>query len=174
MPAVARGRTRARRRSLGAAMVEATVVVPVLVVCFGAMMFAGGARFIKLGQQQKAREGALTYAMSGCQHGGLLEQSPREAPSLRDRSADVDPIEAANTGHSGTNALVRDAVEETVERIDGDFGAANGAPTPKAWSWTGGSAVEITARSYYFCNENDEGSWDAFSFAEEHVRAFLR
>ena len=169
-----RRRSRSRIRSRGAAMVEAAVVMPVLVTCFGAMMYAGGARYVKLGQQQRAREGSLTYAMSGCDQGGLQERA-RGLPSLRGQNMDVDPREAADTGDHGTNATLRDAIEATVDPVDVELIAASGAPPPVDWNWNGGGSVAITARSYYLCNERGEDDgMDTFAFARERMGMFLR
>ena len=172
------GRRRAQR---GAAMVEAAVVMPVLVTCFGALWYAGGARYQKQAQQQRAREAVLTFATNACQGGGGFAGGGGAGLPPIGSHGGTD-ASSAGRGASGRTAGALDgAASGALGDVDTAFGTAAGSPPPVTWSWdrgrgygaNAGASVSITARSFYFCNEKGYAAWDFFGYAVSVVRTFL-
>ena len=172
-----------RRRQRGAAMVEAAVVMPVLITCFGAMWYAGGARYQKQAQQQRAREAVLTYATNACQGGvGSAFAAPGNAglPAIGSHGG-ADPSGAGNGASGRTASALDGATSGALGDVDTSFGTGAGSPPAVTWSWDrgrgygarAGESVSITARSFYFCNEKGYAAWDFFGYAVSVVRMFL-
>jgi hypothetical protein len=63
-------RSRRRRRSLGAALAESAVVLPVLVIFFGLSSYIAKLYQTKQLKQTAGRSQAMGYAAHGCQGGG--------------------------------------------------------------------------------------------------------
>jgi hypothetical protein len=164
-------------------MVEAVIVLPVLVTCLGAMMYAGGARYQKQAQQQRAREGVLTYATNACKSGGIAEGGGSGEPSLRERSPSVDPERLAIPNKRAYEA-VQAATDLTIVPRDEPFGAAVGGPPDKPWTWAWGrgpgaipddKALALSGHSFYLCNEDPRpSSLDTLLLARKRAPEFLR
>ena len=173
---------RSRRAQRGAAMVEAAVVMPVLITCFGAMWYAGGARYQKQAQQQRARQTVLTYATNACQGGGegFAGAGNGGLPPIGSHGG-ADPTGATRGSGGKTASALRGAASGALGDVDTEFGTAAGTAPAVTWSWdrgrgygaNAGATVSITARSFYFCNEKGYGAWDFFGYAVSVVRMFL-
>jgi hypothetical protein len=127
-------------------MIEAVVVLPVLITCWGVMMFAGGARYHKQLTQQKARSAIFTYATSGCD-GNLVDANGTNGPTL--------PSITSQAGKPGDNAgAASGAANDTTQGHDAFFTISG--DTSSSWTWDSGyvhAAAPISGHSFYFCNE---------------------
>ena len=103
-------RSRARRATRGAALVEAAVVIPVMLVFAGLTMFSYRSYEMKVDKQMGTRAGILYYASHSCE--GDLPAGT--VPPLKE-SADPggDPLPAGNATDPS--------------RLGGDKGSADGA-----------------------------------------------
>jgi hypothetical protein len=169
-------RMRARRHARGAALVEAAVVIPVMLVFVGCIMFAHRSYAAKMDKQMGARAGILYYASHNCEG-----DVPAGATPAVKQSADPggDPL----PGGAATDP----------SRLGGDKGSADGAAAGMEKSWSlvkahpadtpvFGSAVNdrktvplnrtITAQSEVACNEKAfPNKWSAaFEFLGRFVK----
>lgn len=146
-------RSRASRR--GAALVEAAVVIPVMLVFLGCIMFADRSYEMKLDRQMGTRAGILYYASHNCE--GDVPEGIN--PPSRD------------TGDSGTGALPSGNATDP-NRLGGDNAPGAAAGLERSWNTAHagpqstpvyGSAVQdrtrvflnrtIYAESQVACNE---------------------
>jgi hypothetical protein len=101
---------RSRRHARGAALVEAAVVVPVMLVFAGCIMFAHRSYAAKMDKQMGTRAGILYYASHNCE-GDLPEGT---VPAVKQSA---DPGTGDVPGGPATNP----------SRLAGDQGSAQGA-----------------------------------------------
>jgi hypothetical protein len=84
-------RMRARARSRGAALVEAAIVLPVMVIFLGVMQFAYAASSVTMETQRAAGRDALYVASHGCSDGTAVPSgSDLTAPAPAPRQGDRD------------------------------------------------------------------------------------
>ena len=155
-------RTRARRSSLGAAMAEGGVVLPVLAVFFGMMMYVHNAYQQKALIQAESRFAAFSSAAHGC------KRAPEGATKAAgdQRGVEVDVPAEANAPDEEKDA----AVETTWLEI-----TANKTATATALRRT----TKVTAFSTVYCNPHGldagaaaEGLAKLFAFAQ-HAFGFV-
>ncbi len=154
-----------RKKSRAAAMVEAVVVLPVLITCWGVIMFAGGARWKKLETQQTARESFFRFASGGC-NGSIAGGS--SGPNIPDLGSGADnPNNIAGQGNSAASDLTT-ATQK--------FGTTSGE-TSSNWIWNSGyvsANAALKGRSFYFCNEKSyDGVLGFFKYAIDQVRSIV-
>jgi len=161
-------RAHARRRKRGAALVEAAVVIPGLLICFGAMVVAGGARYRKQSQQQLAREAIFTYATWGCSGAHPARFPPEQG------SNDVARVDAHPSGDA--TALDESLGDKNVGDVSKRFGTAAGGPPPFAYSRSQAfvsASTTITGHSFYFCNEQSYSAIHFFTYVTHAIGQFL-
>jgi hypothetical protein len=153
------GRSKRRFKSRGAAMVEAVVVMPVLITCWGVMMFAGGARFNKIRVQQEAREGTFSYASKACK--GAMTVAGSTGTGMA-------PINSQSGASASGQADVANGAVDTQASAIQEFGTVSGNTTGNfAWAkgYIYGNAT-LGGHSFYFCNEKDyTGIFAFFNYA---------
>ena len=105
-------RSRSRRAMRGAALVEAAVVIPVMLVFIGTIMFSYRSYEMKLDKQMGTRAGTLYYASHSCEGGMPAGIVP---PKTESQSADPggDPLPGGNATDPS--------------RLGGDKGSMEGA-----------------------------------------------
>ncbi|MDB4937180.1 MAG: hypothetical protein JWP87_4152 [Labilithrix sp.] len=168
---------RSRRHARGAALVEAAVVVPVMLVFAGCIMFAHRSYAAKMDKQMGTRAGILYYASHNCEG----ELPPGTVPPVKQSA---DPGTGDVPGGPATDS----------SRLSGDQGSAQGAAAgiDKSWSMAKaspadtpvyGSAINdrktvllnrtITAASEAGCNEKPyPNKWSAtFEFFGSFFRS---
>ena len=155
-----------RSKSRGAAMVEAVVVLPVLITCWGVIMFAGGARWKKLETQQTARENIFRFASNACQGGSPVGGGA--GPSIPDLGQGAaDPNGGAAQGNQAASDLTSASQK---------FGTTSGSATSN-WVWGGGyvyANAPLSGHSFYFCNEKSYSGFTGFlSYAIAQVSSIF-
>ncbi len=160
-----------RVRSRGAAMVEAAIVMPIFICCWGVTMLAGGARYKKLQVQQEARQNFFTQASAGCTGSG----GPT-IPSLSSNPG-ADPRTAAGTN---AGAAPQDAVSSTQQfftvggNVSGQWSWSHGFQNQGAVWDTSTRSVAMSAHSFYFCNETSHtGLLGFFTYAIDEIRQLV-
>ena len=162
--------SRVHRR--GVALVEASVIIPGLIVCFGAMMWAGGLRYRKQEQQQLARQVLFTYATHGCTGSSAFPVT--NAPSnVAELNAKPGP-----TGDGRATGAMQSALSDPeVARVSKHFGTASGGPPvfmySRSMAYVSGTRP-VTGHSFYFCNEVPEhGVFGFFKYVVNAIGNFL-
>jgi hypothetical protein len=154
-----------RRKSRGAAMVEAVVVIPVLITCWGVIMFAGGARWKKIETQQTARENIFRFATNACQGSVAGGGAGPSIPDLGQGASN--PNGAAGQGNSAASDLTS---------ATQSFGTTSGS-TSGNWAWGGGyvyANAPLSGHAFYFCNEKSYSGIGGFlSYAIDQVRSIV-
>jgi hypothetical protein len=135
-------RSRRRRRSLGAAMIEASVVMLTIVVTWGAMATAYTNGSAKLAAQWQARSATMYFASNECKKaipaGGSASKSTSGAIDQRSGDAEGDRAQAgAPLGQS-------QSARQTMFMASG---SGTGASTMGRWS------AQKSSSSWAICNE---------------------
>lgn len=158
-----RTRARKRRRSLGAAMVEGAVIMPVMVTLWGIIIYTGGSRYAKQSLEHRARQAIFTYATRACE--GDVSVSPEDGPTLPDigQAEGADPSSAA--GEEG-RAAVNDL--SASQKFFTTSGTLRGEFTRFGYS------TNMRHKSFYFCNERSRTGVFAFlQYAIDLARQLL-
>jgi Flp pilus assembly protein TadG len=153
-----------RKKTRGAALVEAALVLPTLAIFLGLTMYEYRSYREKMHVQQTTRMNSLYYASHGCQgessldSRGMLSQSGADANSAG--GANGSPYGGLETGTSGNGAA-----DKVINK-----GPPNGegmrAATSRSFNWAtstmtshaeGGSlSRDVHGKSFVFCNERPE------------------
>ena len=157
---------RRRRRSRGAAMVEAVVVIPFFIIIFASMIFVAKLYGEKQRTMRVAKEYSWTYAMSNCESGGAnaaLESggSPMGQMETEDPNVNSDPLEQFNGSDPG------------MDKFNKDWGTASATVTGSvtASKAIGGFTNDLSTTTKVQCNEKRQKgnlrgvfgfAWDLF------------
>lgn len=159
-------RLRRRRKSRGAAMVEAVVVIPFFIIIFASMIFVAKLYGEKQRTLRVSKEYAWTYAMANCESGGAnttLESggSPMGQLGSQDPNVVSDPLHQFNGSDPG------------MDKFDKNWGTASSTVTGSvtASKAIGGFTNNLSTTTKVQCNEKrQEGNvrglfhfaWDLF------------
>jgi hypothetical protein len=169
-----------RFKQRGAALVEASLVIGVLVVFLGCMKFVKDSYRGKIQQQHDTRLDAFSYASHNCESGGNASKEPGAASVISTN----DPGTGNVVSHAPKGSEVQGISDKTsnnlalahsskVEKIQGK---AHGYATDNASlaNNSGTDAVlerQIRSDSYVFCNEHPYDA-DPISFASFFFKFF--
>lgn len=146
-------RTRRRIQKRGAALVEASVVIPVLVIFLGLMMYTRASYAEKMRQQNSTRENSLYFASHSCQGAGGSFGAADHAFDADENQDATDII--GKKGDQSTQA----ATSRTM-----NMASSTMAKTVSA----SGHARSIKSESHVYCNERpydgNIGGWASFAF----------
>ena len=145
-------RVRRRIPQRGAALVEASVVIPVLVIFLGLMKYTRASYAEKIRQQNSTRENSMVYASHGCQGGG----SGGAADYSLDANGDSDAQKViGKKDDSAAQAATSASFNTATSSMNGTVFVA-------------GKARQISSKSSVYCNEvpqdGDIGGWASFAF----------
>jgi hypothetical protein len=143
---------RNRRKERGAALVEAALVIPVMVVFLGLIMFTHRSYDVKMDKQLGTRAGTLYYASHACKG----EVPPDVVPSLDD----ADPGLGSSSATKGAGSLGGSNSPGATAAVKRTNNLVKAQPKPTDVT---GSAVQngrtfgltrpVTAASEVACNE---------------------
>jgi hypothetical protein len=169
-----------RSRQRGAALVEASLVIGVLVVFFGCMVFVKDSYRAKIQQQHDTRLDAFSYAAHNCETGGNASKESGNANVVQTKDPGTGKVlgnapkgqESAGISEKTSKSLAL-AHSQKTEKIQGRAHgyATDGASLAKN---TGTNAVlerQIRSDSYVFCNEHPYDA-DPISFGKFFFKFF--
>lgn len=147
-----------RGRQRGAAMVEAAVILPVMIVFFGVMAMAHSAGKSKLAAQHEARASVMYFASSSCKNRMTTDDSSR-AESTGDS--------LPNTESGDTNEALGDAAAGGSMEARASWSLAQGGAARSATTY--GRTRTAKSESWALCNEspNDGNMVGLASYAFE-------
>lgn len=154
-----------RLRERGAAMVEAVVVIPVLILLWVSLYYAGRLALTQQKMERSARSCAWLYSANNCDREQLVAIAPECDALLSDGAAAVVPPEIEDTLEQGAQAAMNggDAQGIVQSVISGlvvtplaaaftsavDAKAEQELPKPTAY---GGGVKIVTGRYHLACN----------------------
>lgn len=171
-----------RKSQRGAAMVEAIVVIPVLIMLFAAMVYINGLYTNKQISMREARQEAWTLAMKACEGSARengtdplseAEQGGFQVPP--DTPGPVDMGESTSSNDGGKGKTTVDKSLGVFSGKEGWFiGSAVGKSTRKAAGWaTAAADHELTTTTKVTCNEVKDGGsnlFDVLSTAWDYLK----
>jgi hypothetical protein len=164
----------------GAALVEASIVIGVLVVFLGCMVFVKDSYKGKIQQQHDTRLNAFGYAAHNCEGGGDASKDPSNSSIITSTDPATNKVVSQGPGGSATQGI-SDKTSNTLAlshatKTDKIQGRAHGYATQGASlsNGTGTDAVltrQIRSDSYMFCNEHPYDA-DPISFGSFFFKFF--
>ena len=152
-------RTKRRIARRGAALVEASVVVPVLVIFLGLMTYVYRSYREKITQQNSTRENAMYFASHGCQGSssgisGFGGFGPAQVALNADDNSDAANV-IGKKGDPGAQASTSRSFNQANSSLSGTV-------------VVGGHLRRINSESHVFCNERpydgNIAGWAQFAF----------
>jgi hypothetical protein len=135
-------RSKRRRRSLGAAMIEASVVMLTIVVTWGAMATAYTNGSAKLGAQWQARAATMYYASNECK-----KSIPAGGSAGKSSNGAIDQHSGDSQGDRAAAGAPLGESQQAHQTMFMASGSGTGASTMGRWS------AQKSSSSWAICNE---------------------
>lgn len=143
-------RSRRRRRSLGAAMVEGAIVMLTIVATWGAMATAYTSGTAKLSAQWQARTATMYFASNECK-----KSIPAGGSATRDSNGSIDQASGDSRGDQAAAGAPLGESQQAHQTMFLASGSGTGTSTLGRWS------ANKSSSSWAICNE---GKYDGDLF----------
>jgi hypothetical protein len=169
-----------RSRERGAALVEASLVIGVLVVFLGCMVFVKDSYRGKIQQQHDTRLDAFNYAAHNCESGGNASKEAGNANIIQTNDPGTGKVlsnapkgqesQGISDKTSSSMALSHSTKSEKIQGRAHGY-ATNGASLANDTGTTAPLERQIRSDSYVFCNEHPYDA-DPISFGKFFFKFF--